>query len=672
MSDVFETGVSGLLSYQRAMATASHNIANVNTEGFSRQEVQLTTRIPQRFGNGFIGSGVEVGSVRRIFDQSREDAVARASSAFQSMDALAQMSGRLDALLADQTTGLSPVMTDFFGAVQDVANDPVSATARQQLLSEGTSLAARLRFLDERLQSFDADAQGQLKVEVAAVNETAAAIARLNQEIVAEQGRADASPPNDLLDQRDLLVRQLAGHLGARPVFQDDGSINVFVGNGQALVAGLRSNELRVLPGLPDPSDPRIAFVDSSGTQSDVTRNLQGGTIGGLLDFRQEVLNPARDDLGRIAVSLVQSFNSQHRLGLQFDGGAAGALGAEFFQLGRPGVVASPDNTAVGTPAVAFDPAAVDQLSGDNYRMVFDGSLWNITRQGEPGVLASVAPGASLSLEGLTVDLAPVAGAAAGDTFILRPTRDLARTVEVALDRPGQVAAAAPLTGGEATDARGNGVNTGTGAIGDLQVLSAANLPPAAGVEPFTLTFDAAAGLYRATDAGGNPLGTIAYDPLTDAGGVAVEAGSPRYTPAGSPSLTDFGDLRFTLSGAPADGDRLVIARNRDAVGDNSNMLRLGALTERSLMDRGTATLQEAYAGLVGTVGAATRRADVTRDAQRTVFNQAVEAREQVSGVNLDEEAANLMRFQQAYQASAQVLSTANSLFDTLLAAIQR
>lgn len=672
MPDIFETGTSGLLAFQRAMATTSHNISNVNTEGFSRQSVELATRTPQAFGNGFIGSGVQVTSVQRVFDQAREEGVWRASSAFQRLDTLSEMNGRLDDLLADQTAGLSPVLQGFFDSVQSVANDPVSSTARQELLTEGTNLAQRVRFLDDRLVEVDSDSQAQMRVQVAEINELAESVARLNEAIVAEQGRANGQPPNDLLDQRDVLVRNISERLATRTVTQDDGSMNVFVGNGQVLVAGLRSNELQVVAGREDPNEPRIAFVEAGGATTDVTRNLQGGSLGGLLEFREDVLNPTRDDLGRITASLVQAFNAQHHLGMQFDGGAAGALGGDFFRMGTPEVVTAPANTGAGAPAVAFDPAAVGELTGDNYRMAFDGSVWNITRASDASAVASIAPGAAASFEGITVDTSSIAGAAAGDRFVLRPTRSLARSVDVVPTRPAQVAAAAPLTAGEATDARGNGVNTGTATIGSLEVRSTANLPPAAGVEPFTLTFDAAAGLYRATDTAGNALGTIAYDPLTDAGGITVDAASPRFTPAGPPSLTDFGDLRFELAGAPADGDALVIARNRDGLGDNANMLRLGNLADTSVLDRGNATLQESYSGLVGEVGTAALRANVTRDAQQTVLNQAVQSREEVSGVNLDEEAANLLRFQQAYQASAQVLSTANNLFDTLLAAIRR
>lgn len=685
MSNIFQNSVSGLVAFQRALATTSHNISNVNTEGFSRQRVELGTRTAEPFGNGFIGTGVEGKTVKRIFDQARQTAVERNTAELRRLDTMAEYAGRIDNLVADSSAGLSPALQSFFDGMQQVASDPTSATARQALLTDGQNLAQRLNFLDGRFAAIDGEIDTQTRATVAEINEIASSIASLNQAIVSERARTGGQPPNDLLDQRDRLVTQLSEKVGTRVVVQDDGAFNVFVGNGQSLVAGYNANKLAVVPDVDDPARSAIALQSGGGQPVRITSTLQGGELGGLLDFRREILNPTRDDLGRIGASIALAVNDQQNLGLQFDLGVDGQLGDDFFNLASPRVVPRPENTGGGNVDVQFAADAQAELNGANYRLRFDGADWNLTRLSDGQNVYSGA-GPQFTVDGLDVDVSGAAPAA-GDSFLIQPTRELAASLDVALSRPAQVAAASPLSGAEATDRNlpaallppgtgtptGQSLNAGSGSLSDVRISTTDGLPTSGATDPIVLTFDAGAGQYNVTDATGNDFGVIAFDPATNAGGLSV--GGPdanNYTPGGDGSLTDIGAVEFTLAGAPENGDRFVIARNSGARGDNGNALALGKLADTAILDGGDSTFQEAYAGLVGDIGTATLRSQVNRDAQQSVLEQAEAAREAVSGVNLDEEAANLLRYQQAYQASAQAVSIANTLFDSLLAAVRR
>ncbi len=674
MTDLFQNSISGLAAFQRALATTSHNIANVNTEGYSRQRVEFGTRTPQARGDGFIGSGVEAQTVKRIFDQARQTAVEKNTAEFRRLDVTASLAGRIDDLLADQSAGLSPALQGFFNAVQEVANDPSASTARQALLTAGEGIADRLSFLDERFAAISGDVDTQLRGGVAEINEPAGSIASLNESILAERGRTGDHPSNDLLDQRDRLVTQLSSMIGTDVQEQDNGSFNVFIGNGQPQVTGPRANRLEVVPGTDDPEEPAIALTDANGDDEvRITGSVQGGELGGLLDFRREILDPTRDELGRVAASIALTVNQQQNRGFQFDGDPDGQLGEDFFNLGDPTIVARPGNAGAGEIAVRYAADAPAELTGSNYRLRYEGGdEWLLTRlsDGQETPLDESTGDFPAVVDGIEIDIN--ADPDAGDSFLIRPTRDVAQSLEVALSRPGQIAAASPLVAEEATDGRGQAINGGTGRISGLQVNSTDGLPPDDAADPLTLTFDADENEYLITDAAGNDYGSIAYAPATDSGGLDVSADDPAYTAGADGSIADIGDVAFTLDGTPEDDDSFTIGRNRNARGDNTNALAMGELANKAILDGGETTFQEGYAGLVGEVGTSTLRAQINRDAQETVLRQAEAARESVSGVNLEEEAANLLKYQKAFQASAQAIAIANGLFDSLLAAVQR
>ncbi|WP_421621579.1 flagellar hook-associated protein FlgK [Alkalilimnicola ehrlichii] len=695
MSGTMNTGISGLMAAQRALAATSHNISNVNTEGFSRQRVEQSSRLPTGSGAGFVGNGVQVDTVRRLADQNLIENVRNNTSEFERLDTMAELSGRVDNLLADADAGLSPALQDFFAALDDLANDPNATTAKQQVLSAADTLATRFNTLDRRTAELEREVNQATRQQVSTMNQLSESVADLNREIVREQNRV-GQPPNDLLDQRDELLRRMAEIADVRVVAQTDGAVNVAVGTGQPVVNGTTANRIEIGPADGDPEQLDL-FVETAGGRVNVTSNLTGGGLGGLMEFRDQVLNPVNDELGRIAVTVAETLNAQHNLGVQFDSGEP-RPGADLFSVAPPRMTEVTNADPATRPAVGFDRERIDQLTGQNYSLHYEGDdTWRLvnvddaagTRRFDLDDLETDDDGNYLlRADGLAINLGPDPDGdfSRGDRFDIQPTRLGASSIETRLSRPNQVAAASALISGEGVDGDGQSANTGTGQISPIQ-LTAADDGAIPLDETIELNFVLAGGdndepgfeAEVPDGQGGMAAVFLPYDPEAldvevgatfslgaepDAG--ADEDGFDGYL--GLPGLAG----RFTLSGVPREGDTFSIGGNRSAVGDNGNALAMVGLEDLETLDGGNTTFQEAYSSLVGDVGANTLRAQSNRDAQETLLNQSIEAREAVSGVNLDEEAANMLRFQQAYSASAQVIAVSNELFQTLLGAVQR
>ncbi|WP_127476406.1 flagellar hook-associated protein FlgK [Sulfurivermis fontis] len=658
MADIMSTAVSGLLAFQRSLATTSHNISNVNTEGYSRQRTNLSTRIPEPTGAGFIGTGVKVSSVERLYDQFLSDQLRTYTSNLTRLDAFHKMSSQVDNLLADANAGLAPSLQQFFNALQGVADNPSSIPAREVLLSQAESLAHRFQTIDQRLASLRDAVNTSVSNTVNDINTLSKSIAGINQSIVLAMAQSGGQQPNDLLDQRDLLIRQLAERVPVTTVMQDNGAMNVFIGNGQVMVLGMDYNQLDVVPSDYDSFTLRVALTTSAGPGPDVTDFLNGGTIGGLLSFRQEVLEPAQNALGRIAIGLAESINAQHRQGLDLNN----ELGLDFFGFGGVTALATAAASSrnTGTAEITYTITDVSALTASDYRITTaDGVNYTLTRLSDNQVIGTYAPGAypatiDVPSEGFSFTLDSAANA--GDSFELRPTRSAARDISLLIDDTKRIAAGAPLRATESITNLGsaqlNKLDTTAGSTTDLAAVLAGGA--------VTMTYDDTIPGYTL---GGALAGTLAYDPATESAGKSFDLGA--IDPA-------YAGITFRLSGVPLAGDSFTIGPNYDGVGDNGNALKLAALDGTPIIAGGTTTFQTAYGQMVSQVGARTHQASIDLGAQQTMVTQAEMALESVSGVNLDEEAANMLRFQQAYQANAQIINIAQSLFDTLLNAVRR
>jgi len=629
MADMLSTGVSGLLAFQTAINTTSHNIANASTPGYNRQLVNFTTQTADQLGNGWVGRGVSVDSIQRAFDATLSAQVRTATSGYQQLDTFATLAGRLDNLFSDSSTGLSTTLQQFVNAVQAVADAPTSGAARQVLLSQAQSLVTRLQSYNGSLDTFASQIGTQLGSEATTVSSLAQSIADVNRQIVAARGRSQAMP-NDLLDQRDRLIDELSKHVGLYTVAQDDGSVNVYIGNGQALVT---AGSAAILATTPDSFDPTLQHLalQSGGTSVDVTAALGGGTLGGLLQFRTTLLGEARNALGRIAVGVATEFNDQHAAGLDLNG----QFGGQFFAVGAVRTLAAQGNT--GTATLAVTRADIGSLTSADYLLRYDGSAWTLTRSDTGASVAMTGAGTAADpfvAAGLAI---VVSGSAqAGDRFEIQPTSQAVSGFGVLVSDPARIAAAAPLVTSAAV------TNTGAATISDARVSNAAAWVR----DTYTLSF-AAGGDWTISDASGNP----------------VTSGSG-YVAGGA---IGFNGMSLTLSAVPAAGDHFTINATGNVPGDNRNALLLAGVLGRQVLAGGSTSIQGAVGQFISGIGVQTAQAQSGRDAQQVVKNDASAQFDSISGVNLDEEAANLLRYQQAYQAAAKVISVANSLFQTLL-----
>ncbi|HWS02972.1 MAG TPA: flagellar hook-associated protein FlgK, partial [Gammaproteobacteria bacterium] len=439
-SGVLGTATSGLLAFQRSLSTTGHNIANASTPGYSRQRVEVGTQTPQSSGAGFIGSGVKATTVTRLYDQFLVDRVRTSTASVNSLDIYSQYASRVADLLGDADAGLNGSLETFFNSMQTLANDPTSIPARQLVLSEGEGLVARFQYLDDQLRNTRKEVNGQLGNLVQEVNTLSQGIADINKEIVTAIGRSGGQPPNDLLDTRDQLLDQLSALVSVSRVEQDDGALNVFIGNGQSLVTGYNAATLSVQGDGFDATEMNIMYT-VGGVSSDITANVSGGKLGGLLSLRDEVLDATQNALGRIAVVLGTELNAQHGQGMDLDGN----LGGDLFSLGAPQVSGNTINTGTGTVTASFDNATITALTAKDYIISYDGAAWNLTdADGNAATMAGAGTLASpFNVDGLNIVVGGTP--AAGDRYMIRPTHAAADDIDVTIGNVRAIAAAAPV-----------------------------------------------------------------------------------------------------------------------------------------------------------------------------------------------------------------------------------
>lgn len=619
--DSMQIGYTALNAARQSLNTTSHNIANANTEGYSRQRVNQATNIPTNEGGLYYGNGVKITDVQQLRDHFVESQVRNLSSEQQRLDTFHTLASRIDSVLAEDNASLTGPMQAFFNALDQLNNDPDSSSNRQAVLSEAQNLADRFNVLDKQFSGLYSDSSKQIESEVNEINVLAKNIAELNDNINSSPGK---SPPNDLLDERNRLIEKLSEHISVNVVEQDNHMVNVYAGNGIALVNNAQSKTLGVKPNTLQPERLEVSLGDS-----EISAHIQGGKLGGIMDFRREMLDDAANNLGRLATTLASTFNEQHQLGIDKNG----APGGVFFNQSEPQVLGDANNKGNGQiQANIIDGKA---LTDSDYTLSFDGNQYTLTRLADNQTQTAALP---LTMDGIKFNTTGTP--APGDNFLIRPTINGAKDISLALSNTNQVAAASPLRSLSTVG------NAGDAVISTPEILDKSNPNLSAPAEiRFTsdTTFD-----------------------LVDAGGTILQGGQT-YTAGEN---IEFQGWRVNIEGTPKSGDSFRIEGNTNGSGDNSNSLMLNRLQFGENIE-GRTTFQDAYGALINKVGSTTRRIEVNRDAQDTLLGQAKAAKDAVSGVNLDEEAVNLTKYQQAYQASAQIISTSKSLFDTILSVIR-
>ncbi|MBB5608714.1 MULTISPECIES: flagellar hook-associated protein FlgK [unclassified Janthinobacterium] len=649
-SNLLSIGKSGLLAAQVGLATTGHNITNANVDGYNRQVVLQQTSQANNAGYGFVGTGTEVSQIKRQYDSFMSTQVNSAQATTSSFDAYYTQISQIDNLMADTTAGLSPALQDFFKGVQDFSSNPTSVASRQALLSSANSLAARFQSLSGRLTEIGDGVNSQITSNVTVINSYAKQIAALNSSI--SQLTTNASnQPNDLLDQRDQLVAELNKYVKTTSQPGSNNTITVSIGSGQPLVVGDRNFELAATPSLTDPSRVEVGYVTGSTVTVLPKNSLTGGSLGGLLDFRSETLDTVQNSLGKVAIALATTFNDQHKLGQDLNG----AMGTDFFKVPDPVIGADRRNSSSSTTVLSAKVSDPTQLTASDYSLKFDGSNYVVTRQSD-GAHTIINPYPQTKPQTIDgVDFSISGTATEGDNYVIKPTANGASGLAVLTTDVNKLAAGSPITTSAPV------ANTGNAKLSPGSVDSAYLNPGNALSSTVTLTYDKTSGALS-----GFPAGQAVTVKGLDGASTTYPAGTANI-PYKEGDSFNFGGVNISMTGAPAQGDTFTIAPNSGGVGDNRNAAALASLQTKNILDGGKATFQGSYAQTVSYVGNKTREVQVSGLASMALLQQNTTQQQSVSGVNLDEEAANLLRYQQAYQACGKVMQIASTLFDVVI-----
>ena len=676
-------GARALLANQVGLQTTGHNIANVNTPGYSRQQVTLET--VQGGGSpcsGYIGQGVDVQAILRSHNEmlTRQAASAAAVKAGDNarLDRLAQ----LQDVFSGGPAGLGGAISDMMNAFSAVTNAPTDMTARNVVLTRMDELAGRMRGASARLDEIGSTVSEQINGSMRQINSLAQSIANVNTQIVAAKG--SGKNPNDLLDQRDQLIRELNEHIQTTQIPADDGSLGVFVSSSQPLVLGSMAATLSL--GTPDafPSNraQQQIFFSMPGATQPIALNqnmLGGGAIAGLLQFQNNDLAEGYNLLGRLAVSISESLNTQNKLGLTLDGQPGKNL---FKPLELANAITGKGNA---TPALQMGLAVADpsKLKASSYNITFagatsgqvtrlsDGSTFQFANMGD---LDTIMLGEGLRLtDGATPAGAfPAAGATPNDQFLLNPMQGVAGQMQAQQYSPRELAAANPINAAMGTS------NAGSLQLGSLRA-TGINIPPLGLVAPPSPVLPATTGGGVTLTFQAGPPNTftttrVPLDVSTNPPTAMTPVGGPyTYTP-GQPINIDGWEI--TLKGSPKTGDTVTVGNASDTqygdwyTRDAGNAGAMLGLRDKAMFDG--ATLADGFAGAMAQIGTRTQSAMFAANLSTAIADNLEQDRTAISGVNLDEEAARLIQYQQAYQASAKMLSIAQNIFDNLMQSVGR
>jgi len=620
VSDVFGISISALQAYQTALAVTSNNIANANTPGYAKESIDLTAAVPQTDGSAPIGAGVQVASINRAFSQLAENQLNTSQSSLGQLNSLQNYTGQIDNIVGTSAGGLSTALQNYYNAWSTVANDPTSTAARQALLSQAQSVASAFASTNTQLQGLNSSVNQGIQQDVTQINSIGTSIAALNQQIVTATANAGGQPPNDLIDQRDQLVSNLSQLVGISTTTDSTGAVNVFIGNGQALVLNDKATALTTVGNQFNASQLEVA--SSANPTVSISSQVTGGDLGGLLASRTQAVDPAINQLGQIAIALNQSANAQQNAGLDLSGN----LGANLFSVAGPQASASSNNSDSTTAAVSI--TNVGALTANNYLLSYQGGAYSLTNAATGSAVAFAGNGTAgnpITADGLSIVLSGTP--ANGDQFLIQPTAQAAGSFAVALTGTSQIAAAGAI------QTSAGGTNTGSAAISSGTVVNAANP---------------------------NLLNTATIQFLSPTTYSVNGAGSFAYTSGGNIAQNGW---QVQISGVPATGDTFTVQSNAGGTGDNRNALASANLQTQGVLSNGTVSVNGAVSSLITGIGSQAQQINTAQTAQTAINSQAQQSVQSVSGVNLDEEAANLLQWQQAYQASAQALSIANGTF---------
>ena len=679
-SSLLNIGIQATQANQTALSTIGQNISNVNTEGYSRQRVDLVTR-PDL-------SGVFVQDIERITDKFLTQQVWTDTSSFNQASAYAGMSSRLDNLLAADTHSVSTALDDYFGALQSVVDDPTSTANRELFIAQSDALVKRFNNLDANLKSQAETINAQMDGYASQITSLAANIADLNAKI--STAAATNRSTNDMRDQRDLLTNQLSEIVGVTVVDQSSDQYSIFIGNGQPLVIGSTAETVVSVLG-PDSAQKELALVNRSEIVN-INDEITGGRVGGLIQYRDDALNDARNQLGMIAIGFAESMNEQHHLGINLNN----EFGADLFTnmnddfLQQKRITANTNNQSILSSPARVEIQQVELLQASEYELVVgDGNKLTLYRSSDgkqvridqlqsvddPLSPLTAAEGIaaveqdqfyrdpagrflSFAIDGVKVTINTETDLIQGDRFLIQPVTSGAEDLSLSLHDGRQLALASPIRVSSDIDNQGTGVAAVTVTDSKADAFaSAGELSP-----PIAIVFN-----DPASSASGNMTYTV-YD-MTDPANPVVLQLDPLVGPLSDQTFTPGGAIQLdgytvTVANQPRPGDRFSFDFNQGGVSDNRNAFALSNLQQKKLFDHGS--YQDLYGSLVEKVGTRTSTSVISEQASKAVLDTTTSAQARVSGVHLDEEAAKLVQFQQAYQASAKLIRASQHIFDSL------
>jgi flagellar hook-associated protein 1 FlgK len=660
MSDLISIGLSGLNAAQWGLTSTGQNISNASTPGYTIETPVYAESGGQYTGSGYLPQGVSTVTVTRQYSQYLTTELNNAQSSGSSLSAYSTMISQLNNLIGSPTAGIASAITGYFTGLQNVSNSASTLSTRQTAMSGAQTLVNQINAAGQQYDSLRQSVNTQLTSTVSQINGYTQQIAQLNGQIAAAS--TQGQPPNQLMDQRDQAVSSLSQLIGVNVVTSSNGNYSVFMGNGQPLVSAGNSYNLGTAPSTGDTSELSVQYLGQVGAnpaaapQSLPDSSVTGGTLGGLAAFRSQTLDPAEAQLGAIAVSFASQVNAQNALGITLTGAQGGAL----FSVGSPTVYANSQNTGNASLSVSF--ANPSQPTTGDYTLAYNGTTYTLTDNSSGAVVGS-ATNLSQPINGLNFSTTGTMNP--GDSFTVEPTRGALNSFTTATTAASAIAAASPVLGSAAA------TNTGTGTISSGTVTTGYTMPNAT----TKLTYDGT-GLSgfptgsMVTVTAGTPPTSTTYDTATTPD-VPYSAASGATLTINNATAGSMNGVTVTISGAPAAGDTFSIGPNTGATNDGSNALALSNLSNVKSMSGGTLTLVGAYANYVNQVGNQTNQIQTSSTAQTAVVTQITTAQQSVSGVNLNEEAANLLQYQQLYQANSKVIQTAQTLFQTLIGIFQ-
>lgn len=666
-SSILNIGVQALNANQTALSYVGQNIANVNTEGYTRQTVQMGTQQPPILG-------VQVTDIQRMTDMFLVNQVWSDTSVLSSNEAFSEKIAQLDKMLVSDSTSLSTSMDSYFASLQQVVDDPLFIANRELFLAEADSLANAFQDFDRKLHSQTDLINTEIRSAAERVNSITKNIADLNVKISTLDASGQSS--NELQDERDRLIKDLSQYVTTKVTSQDGVSYNVMIGTGQPLVVGNTAARLDVKKSAEDPTQVDIYMTNGTGVEAKITDQLGAGAIGGLVRYRDQVLQPTINEVGRLAIVFSDTMNEQHRKGMDLNGD----IGQDLFTPIYEGQVtghADNKNQSVRAHVGFYD---VQALTGSDYRFEQTGiNDFRLTRLSDGQRLSmsdltevssadqldqsgvyyrDPANGMlSVSLDGMTFNLRgdPVIG----DSYLIQPTRNGGGMMETELTNPKMLALASPLRVESST------TNTGNAEVSLVNVTSAKDTSPLRkGTAELPLEI-----VFNAPDADGNITYNVYMN--ADSDNPIIYDGMENLLYAdGVPVAFEQDGYEITFDNQPNPGDRFTIEFNKDGYSDNANALAMSDLQNQSLVNG--FSYQDTYGQMLAKVGTQASTAEIAYSSSKAVLQSSENALQSIAGVNLDEEAANLVKLQQAYSAAAQLISAYQTIFDSLISAVRR